>query len=56
MVRSGREGDRVHHLRDAVLVRNHEVEVGLRRDDEDIADQVPAPLDKLILGTSELCA
>ena len=53
VVLSGQEDDRVHLHRDAVLVRNHEVEVGLRRDGEDTADQARAPLDKLALGARE---
>ena len=53
MVLSGQEDDRVHHHRDAVLVRNHEVEVGLLRDGEDTADQARAPPDKLAVGARE---
>ena len=53
MVLSGQEDDRVHLHLDAVLARNHEVEVGLRRDGEDTADQAQAPLDKLALGARE---
>lgn len=55
VVLSGREDDRVHHRRDAVLVRNHGVEVDLRRDVEDTADQVRAPLVKLALTAWEHC-
>lgn len=54
VVRLGREDDR--RLHDAGLVRNHEAEVGLRREDEDIADQVRALRDKLAIGASELYA
>ena len=53
MVLSEQADDRVRHHRDAVLVPNHEVEVGLRRDDEDTADQARAPLDKLAVGARE---
>lgn len=56
VARLGLEDDRAHRLHDADLVQNHEAEVGLRREDEDIADQVRAPRDKLPLGASELCA
>ena len=56
VVHSEREDDRSRRLRDAGLVRNHEAEVGLHREDEDTVDPVRVPRDKLAFDASELCA
>ena len=54
MARLEQEGGPARRLHDADLDQNREVEVGLRREDEDTADQARAPLDKLPRGASEL--